>query len=66
MSTDDYRRALMLREMGITTWTSRLQAPEAGEAFVAPAVDLPQHEHPLPDLAARTERTSAEIGRAHV
>ena len=59
MSTDDYRRALMLREMGITTWTSRLQAPEAGEAFVAPAVDLPQHEHPLPDLAARTERTSA-------
>jgi uracil-DNA glycosylase len=57
MSTDDYRRALMLREMGITTWTSRLHAPATGDAIAAPAVEVPAHEGHRPDSAAGIEPT---------
>jgi uracil-DNA glycosylase len=48
MTNDDYRRALMLREMGITTWTSRLHTPATGDIVLAPIVDAPPQERQLP------------------
>lgn len=69
MNTDEYRRALMLREMGITTWASRLQAAPTPDAFGLAAsaaqpsatIDLAiKHAEPETMVPADVQSISAE------